>query len=92
MPRKRHKPEEVVAKLRQVDVMMAQGHSVADAVRSIGVSDVTYHRWRSEYGGLGTDQVRRMKDLEVENQRLRKAVSDLTLDKLILQEAAKGNY
>jgi len=93
MPRKRHKPEEiVVAKLRQVDVMMAQGHSVADAVRSIGVSDVTYHRWRSEFGGLGSDQVRRMKDLEVENQRLRKAVSDLTLDKLILQEAAKGNY
>ena len=92
MPRKRHKPEEIVAKLRQVDVMMAQGHSVADAVRSIGVSDVTYHRWRSEVGGLGSDQVRRMKDLEVENQRLRKAVSDLTLDKLILQEAAKGNY
>jgi len=92
MPRKRHKPEEIVAKLRQVDVMMAQGHSVADAVRSIGVSDVTYHRWRSEFGGLGSDQVRRMKDLELENQRLRKAVSDLTLDKLILQEAAKGNY
>jgi transposase-like protein len=92
MPSKRHKPEEIVAKLRQVDVMMAQGHSVADAVRSIGVSDVTYHRWRSEFGGLGSDQVRRMKDLEVENQRLRKAVSDLTLDKLILQEAAKGNY
>lgn len=92
MPRKRHKPEEIVAKLRQVDVMTAQGHSVADAVRSIGVSDVTYHRWRSEFGGLGSDQVRRMKELEVENQRLRKAVSDLTLDKLILQEAAKGNY
>ena len=92
MPRKRHKPEEIVAKLRQVDVMMAQGHAVADAVRSIGVSDVTYHRWRSEFVGLGSDQVRRMKDLEVENQRLRKAVSDLTLDKLILQEAAKGNY
>jgi putative transposase len=92
MQRKRHKPEEIVAKLRQVDVMMAQGHSVVDAVRSIGVSDVTYHRWRSEFGGLGSDQVRRMKDLEVENQRLRKAVSDLTLDKLILQEAAKGNY
>jgi putative transposase len=65
---------------------------LADAVRSIGVSDVTYHRWRSEFGGLGSDQVRRMKDLELENQRLRKAVSDLTLDKLILQEAAKGNY
>ena len=92
MPRKRHKPEEIVAKLRQVDVMMAQGHAVADAVRSIGVSDVTYHRWRSEFGGLGSDQVRRTKDLELENQRLRKAVSDLTLDKLILQEAAKGNY
>jgi transposase-like protein len=92
MPRKRHKPEEVVAKLRQVDVMVAQGHAVADAVRSIGVSEVTYHRWRSEYGGLGTDQVKRMKELEVENQRLRKAVSDLTLDKLILAEAAKGNY
>ena len=91
MPRKRHKPEEIVAKLRQVDVMMAQGHAVADAVRSIGVSDVTYHRWRSEFGGLGSDQVRRMKDLEVENQRLRKAVSDLTLDKLILQDAAKGH-
>ena len=92
MPRKRHKPEEIVAKLRQVDVMMAQGHAMADAVRSIGVGDVTYHRWRSEFGGLGSDQVRRMKGLEVENQRLRKAVSDLTLDKLILQEAAKGNY
>jgi transposase-like protein len=90
MPRKRRKPEEIVAKLRQVDLIMAQGHSVADAVRSIGVSDVTYHGWRSEYGGLGTDQVRRMKDLELENQRLRKAVSDLTLDKLILSEAAKG--
>lgn len=89
MPRKRHK---IVAKLRQVDVMMAQGHSVADAVRSIGVSDVTGYRWRSEFGGLGSDQVWRMKDLEFENQRLRKAVSDLTLDKLILQEAAKGNY
>lgn len=92
MPRKRHKPEEIVAKLRQVDVMMAQGHAVADAVRSIGVSDVTYHRWRSEFGGLGSDQVRRMKDLELENQRLRKAVSDLTLDKLILKEAARGNF
>jgi hypothetical protein len=92
MQRKRHKPEEIVAKLRQVDVMMAQGHSVVDAERSIGERDVTYHRWRSEFGGLGSDQVRRMKDLEVENQRLRKAVSDLTLDKLILQEAAKGNY
>ena len=92
MARKRYKPEEIVAKLRQVDVLVSQGQSVVDAVRSIGVTDVTYYRWRSEFGGLKTDQVKRMKDLELENQRLRKAVSDLTLDKLILQEAARGNY
>jgi transposase-like protein len=91
MARKR-KPEEIVAKLRQVDVLVSQGQSVSDAVRSIGVTDVTYYRWRSEFGGLKTDQVKRMKDLELENQRLRKAVSDLTLDKLILSEAAKGNF
>jgi len=91
MARKR-KPEEIVAKLRQVDVLVSQGQSVVDAVRSIGVTDVTYYRWRSEFGGLKTDQVKRMKDLELENQRLRKAVSDLTLDKLILSEAAKGNF
>ena len=92
MARKRYKPEEIVAKLRQVDVLVSQGQSVADAVRSIGVTDVTYYRWRSEFGGLKTDQVKRMKDLELENQRLRKAVSDLTLDKLILAETAKGNF
>ena len=92
MARKRYKPEEIVAKLRQVDVLVSQGQSVADAERSIGVTDVTYYRWRSEFGGLKTDQVKRMKDLELENQRLRKAVSDLTLDKLILAEAAKGNF
>jgi putative transposase len=91
MARKR-KPEEIVAKLRQVDVLVSQGQSVSDAVRSIGVTDVTYYRWRSEFGGLKTDQVKRMRDLELENQRLRKAVSDLTLDKLILSEAAKGNF
>jgi transposase-like protein len=92
MARKRYKPEEIVAKLRQVDVLVSQGQSVVDAVRSIGVTDVTYYRWRSEFGGLKTDQVKRIKDLELENQRLRKAVSDLTLDKLILSEAAKGNF
>ena len=64
---------------------------MAEAIRAIGVTDVTYYRWRKEYGGLKSDQVRRMKDLEVENQRLRKAIADLTLDKLILQEAARGN-
>jgi putative transposase len=92
MARKRHKPEEIVAKLRQVDVLTGQGTSVAEAVRSIGVTEVTYYRWRQEYGGLKSDQVRRMKELEKENQRLRQAIADLTLDKLILQEAARGNF
>jgi transposase len=92
MARKRHKPEEIVAKLRQVDVLTAQGTSVAEAVRTIGVSEVTYYRWRQEYGGLKSDQVRRMKELERENQRLRRAVADLALDKLILQEASRGNF
>ncbi|SFT30128.1 transposase, partial [Methylobacterium sp. yr668] len=85
MSRKRPKPEEIVAKLRQADVLVGQGQSVAEAIRAIGVSEVTYYRWRREYGGLKSDQVRRMKDLETENQRLRKAIADLTLDKLILQ-------
>jgi len=92
MPRKRHKPEEIVAKLRRVDVLVSQGQSVADAVRGIGVTEVTYYRWRQEFGGLKTAQVKRMKDLEAENARLRRAVSDLTLDKMILAEAAKGNF
>ena len=92
MPRKHYKPEEIVAKLRQVDVVTSQGKTVAEAIRSIGVSEVTYYRWRQEFGGLKSDQVKRLKDLETENNRLRRAVSDLTLDKLILQEAARGNY
>ena len=90
--RKHHKPEEIVAKLRQVDVSVSQGKSVADSIRAIGVTEVTYYRWRQEYGGLRSDQVKRMKDLEAENTRLRRAVSDLTLDKMILAEAARGNY
>lgn len=92
MGRKRHKPEEIVAKLRQVDVLTTQGQSIAEAIRSIGVTEVTYYRWRQEYGGLKSDQVKRLKDLEQENARLRKAVSDLTLEKLILKEAASGNF
>ena len=92
MPRKRHKPEKIVAKLRQVDVLISQGQPVADAVRTIGVTEVTYYRWRQEFGGLKSDQVKRLKELEAENTRLRRAVSDLTLDKLILKEAARGNY
>ena len=92
MARKRHTAEEIVAKLRQVDVLIAQGRAVSDAVRAIGVTEVTYYRWRNEYGGLKGDQVKRLKELEIENTRLRRAVSDLTLDKLILAEAAKGNF
>jgi putative transposase len=92
MPKKRHKPDEIVAKLRQVDVMVSQGRSVAEAIRSISVSELTYYRWRKEFGGLKTDQVKRLKDLETENMRLRKAIADLTLDKLILKEAASGNW
>ena len=81
-----------VAKLRQVDVLMAQGKAVGEAVRTTGVTEVTYYRWRNEYGGLKGDQVKRLKELETENTRLRRAVSDLTLDKLILTEAARGNF
>ena len=92
MARKRHKPEEIVAKLRQVEVRTAQGKSVAEAIRSIGVTEVRFYRWRNEHGGLKGDQVRRLKELEAENARLRRAVSDLTLDKMILAEAAKGNW
>mgnify|MGYP003336162390 CR=1 FL=1 len=92
MARKRHTAEEIVAKLRQVDVLMAQGKSAAEAIRAIGVTEVTYYRWRNEFGGLKGDQVKRLKELETENSRLRRAVSDLTLDKLILAEAAKGNF
>ena len=92
MARKRHTAEEIVTKLRQVDVLTAQGRPVSDAIRSIGVTEVTYYRWRNEYGGLKGDQVKRLKELETENARLRRAVSDLTLDKQILAEAAKGNF
>ena len=95
MGRKKHTAEELVAKLRQVDVLVSQGRKVADAIRSIEVTEVTevtYYRWRSEYGGLKGDQVKRLKSLETENQRLRRAISDLTLEKLILKEAAAGNF
>jgi putative transposase len=92
MPRKRYKPEEIIAKLRKVDVLVSQGATMADAIRQIGVSEVTFYRWRQEFGGLKADQVKRLKELELENSRPRKAVSDLTLDKLILTEAARGNF
>jgi len=89
MAGKRDKPEEIVLKLRQVEVLQGQGRSIADAVRQIGVTQNTYYRWRKEYGGMNRDQ---LKALEAENQRLRRAVSDLTLDKMILAEASRGNF
>ena len=92
MGKTRHTAEEIVSKLRQVDVLTAQGRTMAEAIRQIGVTEVTYYRWRNEYGGLKSDQVKRMKELEMENARLRRAVSDLTLEKLILKEAASGNW
>ena len=89
---KQHKPEEIVAKLRQVEVLVGQGKTVAEGSRAIGVTEATYYRWRAEYGGQKLDQVRRLKQLEQENSRLRRAISDLTLEKLILKEAASGNF
>ncbi len=90
--KKTHTPEEIVAKLRQVEVLAAQGKAVAEAVRSIGVTEQTFYRWRAEFGGLKLDQVKRLKQLEAENGRLRKAVADLTLEKVILKEAASGKF
>jgi putative transposase len=92
MPRKRHSAEEIVAKLRQADVLLAQGQTGAEVARVLGVTETTYYRWRSEYGGLKGDQVKRLKELEQENTRLRKAVAELTLDKLIPKEAATGTW
>ena len=92
MTNKRPQPEEIITKLRQVEVLMGQGMARLDAIRQIGVVEQTYYRWRKQYGGMGVDQLKELKRLQKENDRLRKAVSDLTLDKLILKEAAKGNF
>jgi putative transposase len=89
---KRYRPEQIIAKLREADVLLSQGHTVANVIKALEISEVTYYRWRKEYGGMTTSQAKRLKELEKENSRLRKAISDLTLDKLILQEAAKGNF
>jgi len=92
MASNRHKPEEIVAKLRQVEVLVGQGMPRIDAIREVRVTEQTYYRWRKQYGGMGTDQLKELKRLQKENERLRRAVTDLTLDKLILTEAAKGNF
>jgi putative transposase len=91
MGNKRHKPEEIVTKLRRVEVLVGQVMARVDAIHEVRITEQTYYRWRKQYGGMGTDQLRELKRLQKENERLRKAVSDLTLDKLILAEAAKGN-
>ncbi len=91
MPKKTYKPEAIISKLREAEVRLRQGASVAEVVRALQISEVTYYRWR-EYGGMRVEQAKRLKEVERENARLRKAVADLTLDKLILEEAAKGNY
>ena len=92
MAGKREKPEEIVSKLRQVEVLQGQGMTITEAVRQIGVTQQTFYRWRKLYGGMGRSQLKRLNELEKENQRLRRAVSDLTLDKLILTEAARGKF
>ena len=92
MPRKRFSVEHIINHLREADVLLAQGRTVGEVCRQIGVSEQTYYRWRKEYGGLKVDQAKRLKDLEAENARLKRAVAELTLDKLILKEAAEGNW
>src|SRR5215211_845420 len=91
MASEKHRPEEAVAKLRRVDVLVSQGRSVAEAIRAVGVTEVTHYRRRREFGGLKSDQARRLKELEAENGRLREAVADLTPDEQILAGAARGN-
>ena len=91
MSTKRHKPEQIVSKLRQVEVLVGLGQPRIDAIRQISIAEQTYYRWRKQYGGMGTNQLKELKRLQKENERLRRAVSDLTLDKLILSEAARGN-
>ena len=92
MSRKRFSVEQIINHLREAKVLLSQGQTVGEICRHIGVSEQSYYRWRREYGGLKVDQARRLKDLERENARLKRAVADLTLDKLILKEAAEGNW
>lgn len=92
MGRKRYSPEQVIRQLRQAEVLSSQGRSVSEICRDIGITENTYYRWRKEYGGMGVNQARRLKELERENARLKRAIADLTLDNLILKEASKGNF
>jgi putative transposase len=91
MPRNGYRAEEVIAKLREADVLLGQGEKVAEVVEALGVGEVTYYRWRQEYGGMSISRAKRLKELERENARLREAVADLTPDEMILQEAGRGD-
>jgi len=92
MSKKRYKPEQIIGMLREAEVALAQGQTAAQVCRNLGIAEQTFYRWRREFGGLKIEQAKRLKALEQENARLRRAVADLTLDKLILQEAARGNF
>jgi transposase-like protein len=92
MAKKRYKAEEIILKLREAEIEQSRGMDLAAACRKIGVTEQTYYRWRKEYGGLRVDQVKRLKDLEKENQRLKRVIADQALDKAILKEALEGNY
>jgi len=92
MAKKRYNAEEIIHKLREGEVLLAQGSSIAQACKQLGITDQTYYRWRKSYGGMKVDQAKRLKELEAENARLKRAVADLTVDKLILKEVAEGNY
>ena len=91
MSKLRHKPEQIIRKLRQAEVLSGQGKSIEAICRELGISDVTYYKWRKEYGGMQVSQAKRLKELEAENARLKRVVADLTLDKQILKDAAEGN-
>ena len=92
MPRRRYNAEEIIHKLREADVLLGQGKAVSEVCKRLGVADQTYYRWRKAYGGMKVDQAKRLKELEAENARLKRAVADLTVDKLILKEVAEGKY
>ena len=92
MPKKGYTPEQIITKLREAEILLSQGSTVANVSKKIGVTKQTYYRWRKEYGGMRVDQARRLKELEQENSRLKKVVADFALDNAILKEAARGNF
>jgi putative transposase len=92
MSRQKHTAEQIIGKLREAEVLQAKGMSMEEVLRQLAISDATYYKWRKEYGGLRVDQAKRLKELEQENGRLRKVVSDLSIDNAILKEAARGNF